>query len=185
YLKQPDETLQPATMAETYASEHQAATRRVVTCQRIIRDGDRNQAMRLAEEPPAILELINCLEFRKARDWVALCKHNGWSAPEPMDREAVLTLQKAYAEGDKADQDFVKRYRGAVMSRDWPKAYDALQSILKVQPNDEGYQKEAVRLQKKILDDFRLACEPRKIDVIGHFNPRGGIGTVVRASWQE
>ena len=37
----------------------------------------------------------------------------------------------------------------------------------------------------KILDDFRLACEPRKIDVIGHFNPRGGISTVVRAHWQE
>ncbi len=154
YLKQPDETLQPATMAETYASEHQAATRRVVTCQRIIRDGDRDQAMRLAEEPPVVLDLINCLEFRKARDWVALCKQNGWPAPESMDREAVRTLQKAYAEGGKADQDFVKRYRGAVMSRDWPKAYDALQSILKVQPNDAGYQKEAVRLRKKILDDL-------------------------------
>jgi len=37
----------------------------------------------------------------------------------------------------------------------------------------------------KILDDFRLACEPRKIDVIGHFNPRGGISTVVKAHWQE
>ena len=37
----------------------------------------------------------------------------------------------------------------------------------------------------KILDDFRLACEPQKIDVIGHFNPRGGISTVVRAHWQE
>ena len=37
----------------------------------------------------------------------------------------------------------------------------------------------------KILDDFRLACEPRKIDVTGHFNPRGGISTVVKACWQE
>ena len=37
----------------------------------------------------------------------------------------------------------------------------------------------------KILDDFRLACEPRKIDVVGHFNPRGGISTVVKAYWQE
>jgi len=37
----------------------------------------------------------------------------------------------------------------------------------------------------KILDDFRLACEPRKIDVIGHFNPRGGISTVVKAYWPE
>jgi hypothetical protein len=152
YLKQPDDMLKPATMAKDYASEHQASIKRVVTCQRIIRDGDRDQAMRLAEEPPTILELINCLEFRKARDWVTLCKQNKWPTPEPMDREAVRTLQKAYAEGDKADQDFVKRYRGAVMSRNWPKAYDALQSILKVQPNDEGYQKEAVRLRKRILD---------------------------------
>ena len=95
YLKQPDETLQPATMAETYASEHQAATRRVVTCQRIIRDGDRDQAMRLAEEPPVVLDLINCHEIRKARDWVALCKQNGWPAPESMDREAVRTIQNA------------------------------------------------------------------------------------------
>ena len=37
----------------------------------------------------------------------------------------------------------------------------------------------------KVLDDFRLACEPRKIDVIGRFNPRGGISTIVKACWQE
>lgn len=37
----------------------------------------------------------------------------------------------------------------------------------------------------KILDDFRKACKPRKIDVIGRFNPRGGISTVVKASWEE
>jgi len=37
----------------------------------------------------------------------------------------------------------------------------------------------------KILDDFCRACKPRRIDVIGHFNPRGGISTVVEAHWQE
>ena len=37
----------------------------------------------------------------------------------------------------------------------------------------------------KILDDFRLACKPRKVDVIGHFNPRGGISTIVEACWEE
>jgi len=36
----------------------------------------------------------------------------------------------------------------------------------------------------KILDDFRQACSPRKITVIGRFNPRGGISTVVEAHWQ-
>ena len=37
----------------------------------------------------------------------------------------------------------------------------------------------------KILDDFRLACKPRRVDVVGRFNPRGGIGTVVEAHWSE
>ena len=37
----------------------------------------------------------------------------------------------------------------------------------------------------KIMDDFRLACMPRKIDVVGKFNPRGGISTIVEACWSE
>ena len=37
----------------------------------------------------------------------------------------------------------------------------------------------------KILDDFRLACKPRRIDVIGRFNPRGGISTDVKVHWSE
>ena len=31
----------------------------------------------------------------------------------------------------------------------------------------------------KILDDFKKACSPKKINVIGDFNPRGGIKTEV------
>ena len=37
----------------------------------------------------------------------------------------------------------------------------------------------------KIVDDFRLACNPRSIDVISRFNPRGGINTVVEVSFPE
>ena len=40
-------------------------------------------------------------------------------------------------------------------------------------------------ITNKIIDDFRLACKPRKIDVVGRFNPRGGISTVVEAHWLE
>ncbi len=31
----------------------------------------------------------------------------------------------------------------------------------------------------KILDDFSKACDPKYIDVVGDFNPRGGIKTSV------
>ena len=37
----------------------------------------------------------------------------------------------------------------------------------------------------KIMDDFKNASKPRKIDVWGRFNPRGGICTIVEARWPE
>jgi 7-cyano-7-deazaguanine reductase len=37
----------------------------------------------------------------------------------------------------------------------------------------------------KIMDDFKMASQPRKIEVWGRFNPRGGISTVVESRWPE
>ena len=37
----------------------------------------------------------------------------------------------------------------------------------------------------RIMDDFKEASKPRKIEVWGHFNPRGGIHTVVESRWPE
>ena len=37
----------------------------------------------------------------------------------------------------------------------------------------------------KIMDDFKKASNPRKVEVWGRFNPRGGICTVVESSWPE
>ena len=36
----------------------------------------------------------------------------------------------------------------------------------------------------KVLEDFVAACQPRKAEVVGDFNIRGGIKTVVRANYQ-
>ena len=36
----------------------------------------------------------------------------------------------------------------------------------------------------KVLEDFVKACQPRKAEVVGDFNIRGGIKTVVRASYE-
>tara|TARA_Y100001970_G_scaffold114264_1_gene142525 strand:+ start:4223 stop:4582 length:360 start_codon:yes stop_codon:yes gene_type:complete len=36
----------------------------------------------------------------------------------------------------------------------------------------------------RILDDFQKVCSPKKIEVIGDFNPRGGIKTIIKSSEQ-
>ncbi len=37
----------------------------------------------------------------------------------------------------------------------------------------------------RVLEDFVKACRPRKAEVVGDFNIRGGIKTVVRASYER
>ena len=37
----------------------------------------------------------------------------------------------------------------------------------------------------RILDDFIKVAKPRKINIKGIFNPRGGIETSVEASWEK
>lgn len=37
----------------------------------------------------------------------------------------------------------------------------------------------------KILDDFVHACQPRSAKVVGEFTPRGGISTVITASYTK
>ena len=36
----------------------------------------------------------------------------------------------------------------------------------------------------QILDDLVASCQPRRMTVVGDFTPRGGIGTIVTASYQ-
>ena len=33
----------------------------------------------------------------------------------------------------------------------------------------------------KIMDDFKKACNPKKISVVGDFHPRGGIKTIIKS----
>ena len=40
-------------------------------------------------------------------------------------------------------------------------------------------------ITNKILDDFKSACKPNNIIVVGSFNARGGISTNVTACWPE
>jgi 7-cyano-7-deazaguanine reductase len=37
----------------------------------------------------------------------------------------------------------------------------------------------------RILDDLKDALQPREIEVVGEFHPRGGIRTVVTSRWPE
>jgi 7-cyano-7-deazaguanine reductase len=46
----------------------------------------------------------------------------------------------------------------------------------------EIFHEEAVN---RILDDLVVACQPRWMEVVGDFNPRGNVKTVIRAEHEK
>ncbi len=51
-----------------------------------------------------------------------------------------------------------------------------------------SYRNEGVyheHVTNRILDDIVEACRPRRAEVVGEFNVRGGIKTVVRATYEQ
>jgi 7-cyano-7-deazaguanine reductase len=52
----------------------------------------------------------------------------------------------------------------------------------------QGYRNQGIFYEtvvNRILDDFVRACEPAWCEVVGQFNPRGGITTTVTTSFEE
>ena len=37
----------------------------------------------------------------------------------------------------------------------------------------------------RIMDDFKKACKPKQIKVVGDFHPRGGIKTVIKSKYDK
>ena len=48
--------------------------------------------------------------------------------------------------------------------------------------NEGGFHE---KVTNQILDDLVAACAPRKAEVVGNFNVRGGLKTVVRATYER
>lgn len=75
---------------------------------------------------------------------------------------------------------------GTIYINYWPKKYIVELKSLKlyiVKFRNLGIFHETVT--NKILDDFKNSADPKKIEVFGDFNPRGGIKTSVKTKCEK
>ncbi|MFP4145762.1 MAG: hypothetical protein ACLFV3_11530 [Phycisphaeraceae bacterium] len=84
-------------LAEAYAAWCRRAVSRLDLCVDHVRRGQRSEALRLAEEPPRLLELVASLELQYPEQWQALCKARQFPVPEPPSEQAAAELNEAYA----------------------------------------------------------------------------------------
>lgn len=101
--------------------------------------GNAIQALQLAEEPPAIQDILRLLGFNKAFEWKKLCQTKGWPTPEEPDDNMILQLNEAYSLSDKnksGRSGLVDAYRGKMMKGNRLEALALLKAYLRKSPND-------------------------------------------------
>jgi hypothetical protein len=102
--------------------------------------GDSVQALQLAEDPPAIQDILRLLGFNKANEWKKLCLQKGWPVLEEPDDNMVLLLNSAYLKAEKSKpghQGLLEAYRGRMLKGDRLAALSLLKAHLRRSPSDE------------------------------------------------
>jgi len=139
-------------LAGDYAAACHAANLRLQQCEAMIKAGDQQQAIQLAETAPNLLDLITVIEFRSADDWRVFCQQNALPVAERIDARSVHGLNDCYAQGITTDHPLYAAYRKAVLNRNDDEALKALQSIARLNPTDDNAASELARLDAKVLD---------------------------------
>ncbi|HTB84970.1 MAG TPA: hypothetical protein VK742_15045 [Candidatus Sulfotelmatobacter sp.] len=162
-----------ARVADDFAVICHATSLRLQQCESMIKAGDRLQAIQLAETPPCLLDLVTVLEFRNADEWRAYCQKNVLPVAGRIDARAVQELNNCYAQGITTDHPLYAAYRKAVLGRNDEEALKALQSITRLNPNDNNGASELARLDAKVL--------ALKLENLGRLVNEGDPGLVVAA----
>src|ERR1035438_10014558 len=139
-------------LAEDFAAACHAANLRLQQCEAMIKAGDRQQAIQLAETAPNLLDLVTVLEFRGSDEWRGYCQQNSLPIADRIDARSVQTLNRCYAQGITTDHPLYAAYRSAVLSRNDEEALKTLQSITRLNPADTNAASELARLDAKVLD---------------------------------
>ena len=140
-----------AKLAGDYAAACHAANLRLQQCEAMIKAGDHQQAVQLAETAPNLLDLVTVLEFRGADEWRSYSQQNTLPLADRIDARAVHALNDCYARGISTDHPLYAAYRRAVLNRNDEEALKTLQSIARLNPSDSNATSELARLDAKVL----------------------------------
>ena len=138
--------------ATDYAEICHGTNVRLRQCEAMIKAGDRQQAIQLAEVKPILLDLVTILESPTADEWRKMCEQEHLPVAEPIDPSCVQLLSACYGEGISSDDPLYKDYRAAVLQRDNGRALKVLQSITRLNPTDENAASELDRLDGLVLE---------------------------------
>ncbi len=135
-----DEAIRP--LAAAYNSYCRALRTRLDQVRAVLEDGDKAQAIDLAEADPPVLDQLTILgspDLSELEDW---CKETGLPFEGRFDGQLIHRINEAFSDSGVRDGALEKVYRGAVLRKDFDAAISALRSMLRSRPEDERLKEE-------------------------------------------
>ena len=152
-LKEETTTFSLEEAALIYAQQCAEAELRLDRVAAMMEKGSDYQALQVAEEEPALLDLVAALSFGDEKSWQGYCETQGLQVAPRLNAKIVQQLEALYGKGISANHPLYKDFRAAVLSRDDAKSLQIVRTILKLNPTDDNARKELLRLENKSLQE--------------------------------
>jgi hypothetical protein len=98
-----------------YAQLCEQANERLRRCSVFLAKGLRSEALQLASEPPALLDLVATLDLPDPQVWADLCQQFDLPVPPPLQMDRAAQLGEAYAQ-DQSLEDLLNKHRQLALS---------------------------------------------------------------------
>jgi len=158
--------------AGLYAKECEKTNDRLVTCDQLLKNHQRSEALRQAQLEPDVLKVYSELDFPNRERWEETALQVGLPVPPRLNAKVARRLNQAYAEAQSTD-DLLKQHRFLALQRaPIQRRLDILRLLSNAERNNLGWSED--------LQDFE---EARFEEMRAVFNDpvKGNIWTVVRS----
>jgi hypothetical protein len=143
-------------LASEYAALSESVRERMRQCAALIKAGNDNAALQVAEASPPVLDLAAKLAFDRSAEWRDYCKENRIPTPHRVEDRVVDAVNGLYAKEIGESHPLYRDYRAAMRERDDMRAIGVLRSIVRVNAGDKNAREEFERLTAKLRREMLL-----------------------------
>jgi hypothetical protein len=139
-----------AAIAGDYVAAVNRVNRRLNTCMTYLAEAQHSEAIRIAEESPAILDECATLSFVQFQAWQELCRESGWPTAESINEYSIEKLNAVYASAS-ALEPLLKLYRKAVRSQDPMLVIRCLRRIITMDKGNQTWRQDLASFETRYL----------------------------------
>ncbi len=124
-----------------------------------IEKGEVSDAVRLLDESPRVLDMVNALDFARLAEWTAFCSRAGFAAPLSISRRQLDRVLQ-FSEGTDVVEPALKHYRRASRLGDQKLALQSLRHLVDKDQSQDWHSKlEAAELlhAQRLAEEFAQA----------------------------